>query len=45
MPIPSNLDLKILGLLPSSIEGFIKFALLCMGILILYKIYEKRRWS
>jgi len=45
MPIPSELDLKILGLLPSNIDGFIKFAFLCICILIAYKIYEKRRWS
>jgi len=45
MPSPSEFDLKLLKLLPSTVQGFVKFALMCMGILILYKIYEKRRWS
>lgn len=45
MPSPSNFDLKLLNLLPNSIEGFLKFALLCVGILITFKIYEKKRWS
>jgi len=41
----SELDLKLLNLLPNSIDGLIKFAFICIGILIVYKIYEKRRWS
>ena len=45
MPKASNLDLKLLNLLPNSIDGFFKFALLCVGILIAFKIYEKKRWS
>lgn len=45
MPSPSLVDLKILNLLPNSIEGFIRFAVLSVAALIAYKIYEKRRWS
>jgi len=45
MPSPSAFDLKLLDLLPDSISGLIKFALLCIVVLVLYKIYEKRRWS
>lgn len=45
MPSPSDFDLKLLELLPSSIESFIKFALICVGVLLIYKIYMKRRWS
>ena len=45
MPMPSDLDVKLLNLLPNSINGIIKFALLCVGVLVLYKIYEKKRWS
>jgi len=45
MPSPSNFDLKLLDLLPNSIDGFIKFAFICVGVLIICKIYIKRRWS
>lgn len=41
----SEIDLKLLNLLPNSIDGLLKFALLCVGVLVAYKIYEKRRWS
>ncbi|MCB2309036.1 hypothetical protein LGL08_20240 [Clostridium estertheticum] len=45
MPSPSDLDLKLLDLFPSDINGFIRFAFICVGILIICKIYIKRRWS
>jgi len=45
MPEPSNFDLRLLELLPNSIDSFIRFAFICIGALIIYKIYIKRRWN
>lgn len=45
MPKASDLDLELLNFLPNSIDGFIKFALICAVVWVLYKIYEKKRWS
>ncbi|MGK0466493.1 MAG: hypothetical protein ACJAX4_001780 [Clostridium sp.] len=44
MPSPSNFDLKLLELLPKDIDGFVKFALICVVVLISVKIYIKRRY-
>jgi len=45
MPKPSNIDLKLLDLFPTNINQFIKFSLICVVVLIIAKIYIKRRWS
>ncbi len=45
MPNPSNFDLRLLDLLPNDISSFIKFSYICVGVLIICKIYIKRRWS
>ena len=45
MPKASDLDLELLNFLPSSIDSFIKFAVLSVVVLVLYKIYEKKRWN